>query len=176
MPFNLLKKYPELLDILHLTPHERTISLKGVFRRDIKDNNSFKFRHKVIRPIKGEEPEMQLMFRHLTTEEVEEVDDSGRKIKKRLFEIDRSRRLHWIRHHIEENKNTNMEFFSVEERIDGRIKIRTYIYDIDEKYVIILEPQRSSMDYYLITAYYLNKAWAVKQMKKKMKKRFGEVL
>ena len=68
-----------------------------------------------------------------------------------------------------------MEVFSIEERINGRIKIRTYIYDIDEKYVITLEPQRSGRDYYLITAYYFNKPWALKQIKKKMRKRLAVV-
>ena len=77
MPLNLLKKYPELLEIGHLTEVDRTNSLKAVFKRDIEDNSNLSFRAKVIRPIKGEEPAMQLLFRHLTTEEIEEIDEDG---------------------------------------------------------------------------------------------------
>ena len=43
------------------------------------------------------------------------------------------------------------------------------------KYVVVLEPQKSEQDYYLLTAYHLNKNWAVKQMKKKIKKKLSEV-
>ena len=41
MPFNLLKKYPELLEILHLGDKERKASLYRVYRRDIEDNEAF---------------------------------------------------------------------------------------------------------------------------------------
>ncbi len=175
MPLNLLKKYPELLEIIHLSYYERIKSLKGIFKRDIEKNPDFSFKLKTIRPIKGEEPAMQIMFKHLTTEEIEDTDDSGRKVKKRIFEIDRSRRLHWIKHHIEERRKDKIEVFSYTDRVNGKNTIRTYIYDKDEKYVIILEPQRSGRDYYLITAYYFNKDWAVKQIKKKIKRRLGVV-
>lgn len=50
MPFNLLKKYPELLEILHLNEHQRKKSLMGVYKRDIEDNPNFKFREKQIYP------------------------------------------------------------------------------------------------------------------------------
>ena len=90
MPFNLLKKYPELLEIGHLSEPDRNRSLKGVFERDIKNNQNFRFRGKAIRPIKGEEPAMLLLFRHLTTEEVEEENENGKLFKRRIFEIHRS--------------------------------------------------------------------------------------
>ena len=45
----------------------------------------------------------------------------------------------------------NMLYFSVAE---SRVN-RTYIYDIDEKYVIVLEPRRNGTAYYLLTAYHL---------------------
>ena len=72
MPTNLLKKYPELLELAHLSEQKRTESLMGVFKRDIEDNTDFNFRHKMIRPIKGEEPSIQLLFKHLTTELIQE--------------------------------------------------------------------------------------------------------
>lgn len=43
-----------------------------------------------------------------------------------------------------------------------------------EKYVIVLECQRKS-SYYLLTAYYLNKEYAEKGIKKKMKKRLPNI-
>ena len=44
-----------------------------------------------------------------------------------------------------------MLYFSVAEPRSTR----TYIYDIDERYVIVLEPQRNGSSYYLLTAYHL---------------------
>ena len=68
MPFNLLKKYPELLEILHLEEKERKASLYRVYRRDIEDNETFKFREKRVYPIKSDgEIDMQREFMHLTT-------------------------------------------------------------------------------------------------------------
>ncbi len=67
----------------------------------------------------------------------------------------------------------NVEVFSVVERDQKNRKdiTRTYIYNIPQKYVIVLEPQvRSGNAYYLLTAYYLDEDYGEKQMKKKMKK------
>ena len=47
---------------------------------------------------------------------------------------------------------------------------KTYIYDKVEKYVIVLEQQRSN-GFYLLTAYHLNKEYGLKALEKKMKKR-----
>ena len=44
MPTNLLKEYPELLEILHLPADKRKESLLKIFKRDIEDNEDFKFR------------------------------------------------------------------------------------------------------------------------------------
>ncbi len=177
MPLNLLKTYPQLLELGHLNEHQRTESLLRVFKRDIEENPGLNFRAKTIRPIKGEEPAMVLLFRHLTTEEIELEDENGTKYPKRIFEIDRSQRLHWVRHHLEERKKENVEIFSVEERDQKKRKdiIRTYIFDIEQKYIIVLDPQRTQKDYYLVTAYYLNKDYGEKKIKKLMKKRLPEL-
>lgn len=177
MPFNLLKKYPDLLEIGHYPENKRIEILYKIFARDIEDNPDFKFRGKIIHPIKGEEPEMQVTFRHLTTEEVEESGENGKKYTKRIFELERSKRIHWIKYHIGENKKKNVEIFSIEERDKEKRKdvIRTYIYDVEQKYVIVLEPQRSNIDYYILTAYYLNKSFGVKMMGKKLKKKLDQV-
>lgn len=60
-------------------------------------------------------------------------------------------------------------------RIGRKDVIRTYIYDKEERYVIILEPQRSGKDYYLLTAYHLNQKRGKKQILKKLKNQLKEV-
>lgn len=177
MPLNLVKTYPQLLDLGHLNEQQRAESLQRIFKRDIEENHGLNFRTKTIRPIKGEEPAMVLLFRHLTTEEIEVEDENGKKYPKRFFEMDRSQRLHWVRYHLEERKKENVEVFSVEERDQKKRKdiIRTYIYNKEEKYIIVLDPQRTLRDYYLLTAYYLNKEYGEKKIKKLMKKRLPKL-
>lgn len=180
MPTNLIKKYPDLLEILHLTEYQRKESLKGIYHRDIEYNTEFKFRNKRIYPIKSEgQIDMDRQFTHLTCEEIQEVDDNGNLLpKKRVFEKDRSQRLHWIKHHISEASPENIKVFSVIERdIKKRCDVtKTYIYDTKEKYVVVFECQRNHSTYYLLTAYYLNRGYAEKEIKKKMKKQIGGIL
>jgi hypothetical protein len=54
MPFNLLKTYNTLLEIVALNEGQRTHSLRNVFNRDIQENTNFLFRGKKINPTKGE--------------------------------------------------------------------------------------------------------------------------
>lgn len=49
---------------------------------------------------------------------------------------------------------------------------KTYIYDKVEKYIIVLEQQRTNA-FYLLTAYHLNKDYGEKALLKKMKKRIS---
>ena len=181
MPFNKLKKYPELLDLNGLDERARRASLKAIFDRDIADNENFRFRGKRIYPIKTDgEIDMDRELMHLTTEEVEETGEQGRKFKRRVFDRFRSERLHWIRPHVEERVgDSEIEVFSVSERnLRKRINVtRTYIYNKTRKYVIVLEPQtRNGEAYYLLTAYYLNKEYGEKQMQKKLLSKLAEVL
>jgi hypothetical protein len=63
--------------------------------------------------------------------------------------------------------------FSVDEP-DG---IRTYIYDREEFYVIVLEPLKKKNEYYLLTAYYLEgKDKARDKMMKKYNRRLAAVV
>lgn len=175
MPLNLIKIYADLLDIDFLTPYQRKESLLGVFKRDIEENENFKFRAKKIYPVKSDKPAMETLFDHLTCRS-EIVEEEGNKFKRRnVYDASRAKRLHWIKHHIEEKHKEKMEIFSAEERIDNKDRIRTYIYDIEQKYVIVLEPQRTDQDYYFITAYYLDEPWAEKGMKKRLKKRLPDL-
>jgi len=174
MPFNLAKKYPQLLEIGQYNELTRIESLMRIFKRDIEDNNSFSFRNKQIRPTKqeGESP-MKTLFRHLTTKG--DKDEKGKKLGTRTFEIARSIRLHWIKIRVNELKNEGIEVFSYEDRIDGKDVIRTYIFDTNQEYVVILEPQRSNADYYLLTAYHLNEPGGLKQIKKKLKNKLDTI-
>lgn len=167
MPLNYIKKYPELLEILYLSERDRKTSLYGIFRRDIEDNDSFAFRGKRIYPIKENgRVNMEVVFNHLTT--AREEDEHGNATEARVFEPHRSRRLHWIRHHIEERTTSVLEIFSCEERdrANRRTTIHTYIFDKVNKYIVVLLPQRSPYGYYLLTAYYLNKPGGEKKINK----------
>lgn len=93
-----------------------------------------------------------------------------------MFEIHRSQRLHWIKVHIEEKVNDAIQLFSTEERINGKNTIRTYFYNRKQKYVIVMEPQRSKMDYYLLSAFYLDRTYGEKMIEKKLKRKLPELL
>jgi hypothetical protein len=174
MPLNLIKKYPELLELAHYNESQRIESLKRIFIRDIQENENFKFRKKTIRPIKKEGMDsMDVLFDHLTKKT--EFDENNNK-KRDCFEIERSRRLHWVKFHIDERLSNNLEVFSFEDRLRDRGSVvRTYIFDKVHDYVIILEPQRSKLDYYLITAYLLNEPGGKKSILKKLKNRLQEI-
>lgn len=168
MPFNLLKTYNDLLDITGMSPYNRNISLRGVFDKDITNNNNFKFRSKQITPTpKDGQITMDTLFAHLTTVMVD------KKTRAREYDVHRSQRLHWVKYHIEEKKKENMLVYSVKEP-DGT---RTYIYDKDEKYVIVLEPLRNREEYYLLSAYYVRGKDAQRnKFEKKYKRRLPVLL
>lgn len=168
MPFNQLKRYNDLLDITGMSPHNRNTSLRGVFDRDITNNTNFKFRTKQITPTPLDgQITMDTLFRHLTTVMVD------KKTRAREYDVYRSQRLHWVKYHIEEKKKENMLVYSVKEP-DGN---RTYVYDKDEKYVIVLEPLRNKDEYYLLSAYYVRGKDAKRnKFEKKYKRRLAELL
>lgn len=168
MPFNILKKYNALLEINGMAPQDRKISLKGIFDRDITDNQNFCFRGKQITPTpKDGEIKMETLYSHLTTVIID------KKTRRREFDMNRSRRLHWVKYHIEERKDDNMLIFSVKEP-EGN---RTYIYDKDENYVVVLEPLRKKEEYYLLSAYYvMGKDAKRNKFAKKYKRRLPELL
>lgn len=174
MDFNILKNYPELLDLACLTVNQRNESLKNIFKRDIEDNPNFNFRTKCVRPIKKEgQVSMEVLLHHLTTKE--DKDEKGKKLGSRSFEMARSRRLHWVKFHIEEKNQNNVEVFSFNDRVNGKSIIRTYIYNLEQEYVIILEPQNSGLDYFLLTAYYLNEPGGKNQIETKRKRKLPVV-
>ena len=168
MPLNLLKKYNELLDIISLPEEKKKASLYAVFIRDISFNSNFKYKNKQITPTPADgEIKMETLFTHLTTQVVDKTT------RKREFDYHRSIRLHWVKFHIEEKKLDNILCFSVKEP-EGN---RTYIYDKDEKYVIVLEPLRNGNSYYLLTAYHvMGKDAERDKMIKKYKRRLSNIL
>ncbi|MDR3183804.1 MAG: hypothetical protein LBT49_00140 [Prevotellaceae bacterium] len=147
---------------------QRRNSLRGVFDRDVTANPAFSFRTKRINPTPADgQDAMDRLFKHLTAV----ITDKATSI--RTFDMPRSVRLHWIKHHIDENKQNNMLVFSVDEPVG----VRTYIYDKDEFYVIVLEPMRRKNEYYLLTAYYLcGKDKVRDKMMKKYKRRLADVV
>ncbi|MPM63916.1 hypothetical protein SDC9_110800 [bioreactor metagenome] len=172
MPLNLLKKYNQLLELAHFNERQRDISLRGVFDRDIADNPHFKFQEKTIRPIKIDgEPALDTLFSHLTRR-TEENEDG---IKSRtIYDPKRYERLHWIWHLVQEKEA--IKIFSYKDRFNGRDVIRTYLFDEKENYVIVLEPYRSTKDYYLLSAYYLEEKYGgPKIIAKKYQRRLDEV-
>lgn len=173
MPFNLIKQYPELLELASYSEHDRNICLQKIYDRDIKDY-ILTFRGKRIYPTKHENdnPTFATHFSHMTTKEFNDTDENGNAIKKRSFDIKRSERLHWVKPHIEETtKDNDIVVFS-----HDYPKVRTYIWNKKEKYVVILEPQKKSGAYYLLTAYYLDEKRGVKQLENNYKKRMSEVI
>lgn len=120
-------------------------------------------------------PDMETLFKHLTYKSTEKQDENGKKYKSRdVFDFKRSERLHWIWHHIQGKED--IKIFSVNDRVRGRSVKRTYLFDEKESYVIILEPYRKTEDYYLLSAYYLEKELGgIKTIKKKYKRRLNEV-
>ena len=75
--------------------------------------------------------------------------------------------------------DSDIVIFSVSERNQRKRMnvVRTYIYNKTRKYVIVLEPQtRNGEAYYLLTAYYLNKEYGEKQIKKKLVSKMDEIL
>ncbi|MDE5783711.1 MAG: hypothetical protein K2H97_05295 [Prevotella sp.] len=120
MPLNLIKKYNALLDIVAMGERERISSLRGVFKRDFEESSPI-FKGKAVYPTpqnNGEIP-MDTLFRHLTTVMID------KNTRERELEMERSQRLHWVRHHLDQKKKDNMLLFSVQEH-EG---IRTYFYD-----------------------------------------------
>ncbi len=179
MPTNLLKKYPELLEILHLDEAGRNKSLRAVFNRDIQDNANLKFRNKIVFPIKTDgEIDMHRQFKHLTCDEIKLIDEHGKEYTQRIFEKDRSLRLHWIKTHIDEGIKEGVIVFSTLERDQRKRKDVnvTYLYNKKQKYIIVLEPLREKDAYFMLSAYYLNKVWGVKDIEKKLKNKLPDIL
>jgi hypothetical protein len=168
MPLNLLKKYNEHLDILGLSEQGRTNSLKGVFDRDFTNNQPIHFNGRQVIPCPQDGSiEMTTLFRHLTTVKMDYTTGQ------REFEKERSKRLHWVKYHIDGKKQNNMLLFTVKEP-DG---LRTYLYDEDENYVIVLEPRVNRNVYFLLSAHYIQGKDAQRnKMKKKYKRKLQDVL
>lgn len=176
MPFNLLKKFPDFLELAHLNSEGAKKSLRPIFDKLFVEN-TLTFRGKTIWPLKDDKYGIEALFTHLTCEDIEEENPDGSKYKKRYFEIERSIRLHWILPHINECTGSNIDVFSVIERDIKKRKdvVKTYIFNKDLNYVIVLLPQRTGKDYYFLTAYYLNKKEGLKTIENRMKKRLPEV-
>lgn len=175
MAINLTKTYAALLEIDHFSESERKASLMRIFQRDIEDCAKLTFNNKQIRPVKGEIFDLDQVYKHLTTETIYKEGPNKKKVKTRQYEPDRSKRLHWVKYHIDLTKADRVIIFSAEERVDEKNVIRTYIYDTEQEYVVVLQPQNSGKDYYLITAYHLNRKEGLKAMNKRLKRKLPDL-
>ncbi len=180
MPTNLLKKYPELLDLIG-SMSDILKSLRGVYNKDIENNPDFKFRGIPIHPIKSTDGELEMdrTFKHLTTKEFDQYDDSGNLLseKKRAFDANRARRIHWINHNVHETIPENLDIFTViqwDAKKHQDVK-HTYIIDTKGKHVIVFD-RRGQKDFYLLTAFYMDDPYAEKKFKKLKKKRLKDVI
>lgn len=143
MPTNLLKTYNQLLELLYHSTNRNLLSLRAVFNRDFVNGQNVIFNNYPVRPTPTDGIDaMDRLFDHLTTVITNEVT------RKRTFETERSIRLHWIKHHLENRSNHLLVFKLIEEN-------RIYILDDVERYVVILEPLRNVEEYYILTAYRL---------------------
>lgn len=171
MPFNKLAVYSTLLSLEAYTLQQRNEALLFIYERDIYNNPQLKFRGKGVRPMKSLDNEATKLthLAHLINKE--SVDEFG--VKKRdNFDIQRSKRLHWVKYHICETNPIAIKVFNYIDRIKGIDYRRTYIYDEVQKYVVILEPKRDGSDnMYLITAFYFDEPYYIKQLNQKFKKR-----
>jgi len=167
MPLNQLKTYNHLLDLAGFNEHQRRQSLMGIFDRDFTNNPNLQFRNIQITPTPQDGAiEMATLFTHLTTVIIDRAS------RAREFDIHRSLRLHWVRFHIDCGKQEDILHFSVKEP-QG---VRTYIYDIPEKYVVVLEPKPTQNVYFLLTAYHLQgKDSQRNKILKKYKRRLNEI-
>jgi hypothetical protein len=169
MAFNLIKKYNQLLELGSFNEYQRKESLRQIFKRDFEECDQIIFNQKPVTPTPVDGViEMETLFSHLITVMVDKVT------RRREYDNHRAVRLHWVKHHLGNGKNENMYLFSVKEP-EG---YRTYFYDKDEKYVVVLEPLKNKNEYYLLTAYYLTgkDAKRDKIMSKYKKRRLNEIL
>lgn len=178
MPYrNLTKIYPNLLEIMVMSELYREISLKMIYDRDILNNENFKFRGKQIYPTKMDHKiDINRNFMHIITETTKCFDERRNTYYvKREFEKDRSERLHWIKEHIKESIGNLIIFSSLERDKQKRKDVtRTYVYNKEKKYIVVLEPQRTN-SYYLLTAYYINKEYGEKEIAKKLKNKLDTI-
>lgn len=108
-------------------------------KRDIEDNSDFAFRSWRIYPIKAQgEADMGRLFKHLTCEEIMVECEDGTKYPKRVFEVARSQRLHWINHNIKEKTPSNIDVFTVEERDSAIHLFEIYCKDYIEILLVML--------------------------------------
>lgn len=161
--FNKLKKYNGLLELDGLNVGDRNKSLSGIFQRDFIDSTPC-FRTKTVRPTPKEGKDtMDVLLHHLTT------CTTNRDKSSREYDRDRAIRVHWVRHHICENSPDKLDVFSIREKTG----VRTYLWDKNERYVVILEPKDNDT-YYLLTAYYVSRAnWY--KIENKSRRRLPEV-
>ena len=128
MPLNLIKTYNSLLELDAFDEEERNASLMGIFKRDFVDSGNYFRQKKVLPTLSQGKNTLSIFFNHLVTME-------DRLHRERIYDRNRAVRLHWIKYHLEERQPEHLQVFSVKDKV----AIRTYLYDVQESYVIPLK-------------------------------------
>jgi len=172
MPINQTKLYNQLLELEYMGEGQRNNSLRLIFKRDIEDNGNLRFQGRQISPnkLQDDATSLNVLFTHLTCTVLDY------KTMAREFDIARSKRLHWIKHHVDGVCLHHCKVFSCIDRNqkDSRDEVRTYIFNEVESYLIVLRPLRNGDGYYLLTAHYLD-GRDPKKIDKKYKRRLPEL-
>jgi hypothetical protein len=135
--------------------------LYGVFERDFKMSNlCFRglpvgFSDKLDR---GKEES----FWHITHKDKSEKG----KIINRIFDPERSKRIHWVRPVIENHSEPCIKCWDYEE---GDKRIRTYLWLEEQDFLVILEKRPKK--YYLVTVFYVCYEKKREDLREKYKKR-----
>jgi hypothetical protein len=134
--------------------------LYSVFERDFKSYPKPEFRgHVVFHDNRHLESDREEGYWHVTTKRDPNTGD-------RFPDIERSKRLTWIRPIIEHPDDASVRCF---DRVEGRGKVRTYLWLFEWDFVVVLEKQdRGSRKIArLITAYCVEGEWSRRRLQQK---------
>lgn len=166
---NLLCKYDSFLELSHLDEKGARFELRSIFRRDFESNTIY-FLHVPLSPMPGEAENLERVFEHLISY------DPG-KNRFREFDRGRSKLLHWVLPHVDSAQASadcllghNFDVFQIDEK--GATK--AYVLNHHKKYLVVLEKQRKSQSFFLVTAFPLSDDRRYKEILNKMKR--GQVL
>ena len=162
---------PEMINIRG-TWEEISTLLYDVFERDIKSGKlRFEGRHVwydgTIEP--GDKYEEG--FWHLISQDIWKMQ-AGRKIKERIFDEERARRLPWCAPTISNSKEPDVLVWDYKE---STRRIRTYLWIKDYDYVIILEKKfmRKGEIAFLVTAFHVGGDFKRRDLSEKYQKRLN---
>jgi len=126
--------------------------LYGVFERDFKLCSTCFNGIIVLYDLTMKDSDKEEGFWHLITKD--QFIDVRKKVKERLPDYKRAKRLHWIKPIIENNSHSEILVWNYEE---AKGKIHTYLWLKNHDFVVIIKKRREKIGefYILVTAYYV---------------------